>query len=79
MLKEIKKQAGGIILFIDELHTLAGPGEQMVLGRQCKAGIAVEASLHGNDTEYRHIRGERRFQKVLVDEPSEIRLRFCVG
>jgi ATP-dependent Clp protease ATP-binding subunit ClpB len=82
VLKEIEKQAGGIILFIDELHTLVGAGRTdgaMDASNMLKPALA-RGELHciGATTldEYRQYIEkdaalERRFQKVLVDEPSE--------
>lgn len=82
VLKEIEKQAGGIILFIDELHTLVGAGRTdgaMDASNMLKPALA-RGELHciGATTldEYRQYIEkdaalERRFQKVLVDEPTE--------
>lgn len=81
VLKEIAKQEGKIILFIDELHTMVGAGKgegAMDAGNMLKPALA-RGELHciGATTldEYRmYIEKdaalERRFQKVLVDEPS---------
>ena len=81
VLKEIDKQAGGVILFIDELHTLVGAGKgegAMDAGNMLKPALA-RGALHciGATTldEYRRYIEkdaalERRFQKVLVEEPS---------
>ena len=80
VLKEIT-QAGDIILFIDELHTMVGAGKAegaIDAGNMLKPALA-RGELHciGATTldEYRkYIEKdaalERRFQKVLVDEPS---------
>ncbi len=82
VLKELGKQEGRIILFIDELHTMVGAGKAegaMDAGNMLKPALA-RGELHcvGATTldEYRqHIEKdaalERRFQKVLVDEPTE--------
>lgn len=81
VLNELAKQEGQIILFIDELHTLVGAGKAegaMDAGNMLKPALA-RGELHcvGATTldEYRkYIEKdaalERRFQKVLVDEPS---------
>ena len=81
VLKEIEKQAGQIILFIDEIHTLVGAGKAdgaMDAGNMLKPALA-RGELHciGATTldEYRkYIEKdpalERRFQKVLVNEPT---------
>ncbi len=81
VLHELRKEAGQIILFIDELHTLVGAGKAegaMDAGNMLKPALA-RGELHclGATTldEYRlHIEKdaalERRFQKVLVDEPG---------
>lgn len=82
VLNELSKQEGRIILFIDELHTMvsAGKGEgAMDAGNMLKPALA-RGELHcvGATTlnEYRQYIEkdaalERRFQKVLVDEPNE--------
>ena len=84
VLKELSKQEGQIILFIDELHTMVGAGKAegaMDAGNMLKPALA-RGELHcmGATTldEYRkYIEKdaalERRFQKVLVDEPSRRR------
>ncbi|MBU1363559.1 MAG: ATP-dependent chaperone ClpB [Gammaproteobacteria bacterium] len=81
VLKEVSQEAGQIILFIDELHTMVGAGKAegaMDAGNMLKPALA-RGELHciGATTlnEYRkYIEKdaalERRFQKVLVDEPS---------
>jgi ATP-dependent Clp protease ATP-binding subunit ClpB len=81
VLNDIAKQEGNIILFIDELHTMVGAGKAegaMDAGNMLKPALA-RGELHciGATTldEYRkYIEKdaalERRFQKVLVDEPS---------
>ncbi|OEO27154.1 ATP-dependent chaperone ClpB [Pseudomonas sp. J237] len=82
VLNELSKQEGQIILFIDELHTMVGAGKgegAMDAGNMLKPSLA-RGELHcvGATTldEYRQYIEkdaalERRFQKVLVDEPSE--------
>ncbi|MET1081093.1 MAG: ATP-dependent chaperone ClpB [Pseudomonas sp.] len=82
LLNELGKQEGRIILFIDELHTMVGAGKAegaMDAGNMLKPALA-RGELHcvGATTlnEYRQYIEkdaalERRFQKVLVDEPSE--------
>ena len=81
VLKDIAKQEGQIILFIDELHTMVGAGKAegaMDAGNMLKPALA-RGELHcvGATTldEYRRYIEkdgalERRFQPVLVDEPS---------
>ncbi|MGO3987090.1 ATP-dependent chaperone ClpB [Pseudomonas sp. SAS7] len=82
LLNELSKQEGQIILFIDELHTMVGAGKgegAMDAGNMLKPALA-RGELHcvGATTlnEYRQYIEkdaalERRFQKVLVEEPSE--------
>ncbi|RUR25675.1 ATP-dependent chaperone ClpB [Vreelandella andesensis] len=82
VLKELSEEEGRVILFIDELHTMVGAGKAegaMDAGNMLKPALA-RGELHcvGATTldEYRkYIEKdaalERRFQKVLVDEPSE--------
>ncbi|MCG8080931.1 MAG: AAA family ATPase, partial [Candidatus Thiodiazotropha taylori] len=81
VLNDLAKQEGQIILFIDELHTMVGAGKAegaMDAGNMLKPALA-RGELHcvGATTldEYRQYLEkdaalERRFQKVLVDEPS---------
>ena len=81
VLNEVKKSEGGIILFIDELHTIVGAGKSdgaMDAGNLLKPMLA-RGELHciGATTlnEYRQYIEkdaalERRFQPVLVDEPT---------
>jgi len=82
VLNELSKQEGRIVLFIDELHTVVGAGRaegSMDAGNMLKPALA-RGELHcvGATTldEYRQYIEkdaalERRFQKVLVDEPNE--------
>jgi ATP-dependent Clp protease ATP-binding subunit ClpB len=82
VLNELGKAEGQVILFIDELHTMVGAGKaegSMDAGNMLKPALA-RGELHcvGATTldEYRQYIEkdaalERRFQKVLVDEPSE--------
>lgn len=81
VLKDVSKGDGNIILFIDELHTMVGAGKSegsMDAGNMLKPALA-RGELHcvGATTldEYRtyvekDAALERRFQKVMVDEPS---------
>ncbi|HEC16880.1 MAG TPA: ATP-dependent chaperone ClpB [Sedimenticola sp.] len=81
VLNDIAKQEGNIILFIDEIHTMVGAGKAegaMDAGNMLKPALA-RGELHcvGATTldEYRQniekdAALERRFQKVLVEEPS---------
>ena len=81
LVNELVKQEGRVILFIDELHTMVGAGKAdgaMDAGNMLKPALA-RGELHcvGATTldEYRQYIEkdaalERRFQKVLVDEPS---------
>ncbi len=81
VLNDLGKQEGQVILFIDEIHTMVGAGKaegSMDAGNMLKPALA-RGELHciGATTldEYRqHVEKdaalERRFQKVLVDEPS---------
>nr|WP_324256822.1 ATP-dependent chaperone ClpB [Cellvibrio fontiphilus] len=82
VINELSKQEGRVILFIDEIHTMVGAGKAegaMDAGNMLKPALA-RGELHcvGATTldEYRkYIEKdaalERRFQKVLVDEPNE--------
>lgn len=81
VLNDLAKQDGNIILFIDELHTMVGAGKTsgaMDAGNMLKPALARgELRCVGATTldEYRQYIEkdpalERRFQKVLVDEPS---------
>ncbi len=82
VLNELSKQEGSVILFIDEIHTMVGAGKAegaMDAGNMLKPALA-RGELHcvGATTldEYRQYIEkdaalERRFQKVLIDEPSE--------
>ncbi|HBO94569.1 MAG TPA: type VI secretion system ATPase TssH, partial [Gammaproteobacteria bacterium] len=81
VLNELAKEEGSVILFIDELHTMVGAGKSegaMDAGNMLKPALA-RGELHcvGATTldEYRQYIEkdaalERRFQKVLVDQPS---------
>lgn len=81
VLNELAKQEGQVILFIDELHTMVGAGKAegaMDAGNMLKPALA-RGQLHciGATTlnEYRNYIEkdaalERRFQKILVDEPN---------
>ena len=81
VLKDLSKEEGRVILFIDEIHTMVGAGKAegaMDAGNMLKPALA-RGELHciGATTldEYRkYIEKdaalERRFQKVLVDEPT---------
>lgn len=81
VLNELSKEEGRVILFIDELHTMVGAGKgegAMDAGNMLKPALA-RGELHcvGATTldEYRQFIEkdaalERRFQKVLVDQPS---------
>ena len=82
VLKALAREQGQIILFIDELHTLVGAGKTdgaMDAGNMLKPALA-RGDLHcvGATTldEYRQYVEkdaalERRFQKILITEPSE--------
>ena len=81
LLKEVTAESGRIILFIDELHTVVGAGKtegSMDAGNMLKPALS-RGELHvicaTTLDEYRKYVEkdaalERRFQKVLVDEPS---------
>jgi ATP-dependent Clp protease ATP-binding subunit ClpB len=81
VLKEIKDSDGGVILFIDELHTVVGAGaaEGAMDASNLLKPMLARGELHtiGTTTldEYRkHIEKdaalERRFQQVFVDQPT---------
>jgi len=81
LLKDLSKQEGNVVLFIDEMHTLIGAGKaegSMDAGNMLKPALA-RGELHciGATTldEYREYVEkdkaiDRRFQKIIVDEPS---------
>ncbi len=81
VLNELAKEEGNVILFIDEIHTMVGAGKgegSMDAGNMLKPALA-RGELHcvGATTldEYRQYVEkdaalERRFQKVLVNEPT---------
>ena len=81
VLSDLNKQEGQVILFIDEIHTMVGAGKaegSMDAGNMLKPALA-RGELHciGATTldEYRQYVEkdaalERRFQKIIVDEPS---------
>lgn len=82
VLNELAKQEGQIILFIDELHTMVGAGKTdgaMDAGNMLKPALArgelhcVGATTLNEYRQYIEKDGalERRFQKVLVNEPNE--------
>lgn len=82
LLKELSKQEGQIILFIDEIHTMVGAGKaegSMDAGNMLKPALArgelhcVGATTLNEFRQYieKDAALERRFQKVLVNEPSE--------
>jgi ATP-dependent Clp protease ATP-binding subunit ClpB len=88
VLKEVKNAQGRVILFIDEIHTIVGAGKaegSMDAGNMLKPMLA-RGELHciGATTldEYRkYIEKdsalERRFQPVMVDEPTvEVQYQF---
>ncbi|HAH03684.1 MAG TPA: type VI secretion system ATPase TssH, partial [Vibrio sp.] len=81
VLNELSKEEGNIILFIDEIHTMVGAGKgegSMDAGNMLKPALA-RGELHcvGATTLDEHRQYiekdpalERRFQKVIVDEPT---------
>jgi ATP-dependent Clp protease ATP-binding subunit ClpB len=81
VVKEVSESDGEVVLFIDELHTLVGAGAAE--GAMDAANILKPALARGElraigattlDEYRKHIEGdralERRFQKVVIDEPS---------
>lgn len=80
ILKDVGEAAGGVVLFIDELHTVVGAGAAegaVDAGNLLKPMLARgELRTLGATTldEYRHVERdgalERRFQPVFVNEPS---------
>ncbi|MBI5501336.1 MAG: AAA family ATPase, partial [Deltaproteobacteria bacterium] len=81
VLKEIERSAGGIVLFIDELHTLVGAGAAE--GAQDAANMLKPALARGElrcigattlDEYRKHIEKdkalERRFQPVVIGQPT---------
>jgi ATP-dependent Clp protease ATP-binding subunit ClpB len=82
LLKDLSKQEGQVILFIDEIHTMVGAGKaegSMDAGNMLKPALArgelhcVGATTLNEFRQYieKDAALERRFQKVLVDQPSE--------
>ncbi|KAI0765609.1 P-loop containing nucleoside triphosphate hydrolase protein [Trametes elegans] len=80
LIKDIEDEAGNVICFIDELHTLFNLGKaegSIDAGQMIKPALARGLQLVGATTpdEYRKTIGkdaalERRFQPVQIDEPS---------
>ncbi len=81
LLNDLSKQQGRIILFIDEIHTMVGAGKAegaMDAGNMLKPALArgelhcVGATTLNEHRQYieKDAALERRFQKVLVNEPS---------
>src|SRR5690606_29956990 len=80
VVQETTKSEGEIVLFIDELHTIVGAGKAegaVDAGNMLKPALARgELRMIGATTlnEYREIEKdaalERRFQPIVVDEPS---------
>ena len=81
VLKDLSKEEGQVILFIDEIHTMVGAGKAegaMDAGNMLKPALArgelhcIGATTLDEDRKYieKDAALERRFQKVLVDEPT---------
>ena len=81
VLSELAKQEGRVILFIDEIHTMVGAGKgegSMDAGNMLKPALArgelhcVGATTLDEHRQYieKDAALERRFQKVMVEEPS---------
>ena len=81
VLNDLAKQQGQVILFIDEIHTLVGAGKSegaMDAGNMLKPALArgelhcVGATTLDEHRQYleKDAALERRFQKILVDEPT---------
>ncbi len=82
ILKELEKNAGKVILFIDEVHTIVGAGKAewaMDMGNMIKPALArwvirvIGATTLNEYRKYieKDAALERRFQPVYVDEPSK--------
>ena len=69
VLEEVKKSEGNIILFIDELHTIVGAGKTMLARGELHCIGATTLDEYRQYIE-KDAALERRFQPVMVDEPS---------